>query len=91
MTLALWIVVFSWRCEQVAERVSDGRRLEQAGGELVQQRLEGVVVVPVDEHDVGVRVLQLLRGADPGEPAAEDQDARPSGGGAHDGAIPQRR
>ena len=75
--------------EQVAERVSDRGRLEQAGGELVEQRLEGVVVVPVDEHDLGVRVLQLLRGADPGEASAEDQDAWPFAGGAHDGEIPQ--
>jgi hypothetical protein len=35
-----------------------------------------VVVVLVDEHDVGVRVLQLLDGADAGEAAAEDDDAR---------------
>ena len=46
-------------------------------------------VVPVDEHDVGLGVLQLLRGADPGEPAAEDQDAWACGGRAHDGVIPQ--
>ena len=61
--------------EQVAKGVTDGRRLEQAGRELVQQRLEGVVVVPVDEHDLGVGLPQLLGGADPGEPSAEDEDA----------------
>ena len=44
--------------------------------ELVEERLERVVVVPVDEHDVGVGVLQLLHGADAGEAAAEDHDAR---------------
>ena len=75
--------------EQVAQRVSDRGRVEQAGGELVEQRLEGVVVVPVDEHDLGVRVLQLLRGADPGKPSSEDQDAWPFAGGAHVGEIPQ--
>ncbi len=70
------MVVFSWPLEQVAKGVTDGRRLEQAGRELVQQRLEGVVVVPVDEHDLGVGLPQLLGGADPGEPPAEDEDAR---------------
>ena len=75
--------------EQVTQRVADSARVEQAGGELVEQRLEGVVVVPVDEHDLGVRVLQLLRRADPGEPATEDQDPRACRTGAHDGVIPQ--
>ncbi len=74
--------------EQVTERVADPARLEQAGGELVEQRLEGVVVVPVDEHDVGICVLQLLRRSDSPEPATEDQDQRASGTGAHDGVIP---
>jgi hypothetical protein len=39
-----------------------------------------VVVVPVDEHDVDVRVLQLPRRPDPGEASAEDEDARPPTG-----------
>jgi hypothetical protein len=34
-----------------------------------------VVVVAVDEHDLGVGAPELLCGADPGEPTAEDQDA----------------
>jgi hypothetical protein len=61
--------------EQVAQGVADGGRLQQAGRELVQQRLEGVVVVAIDEHDLGVGAPELLCGADPGEPAAEDEDA----------------
>ena len=63
--------------QQVTQRVADRRRLEQAGRELVEERLEGVVVVPVDEHDVGVRVLELLRRADAGEAAAENENALP--------------
>ena len=62
--------------EEVADRVAHRRLLEEARGHLVQQRLEGVVVVLVDDHDVGVALLQLLRSADPGEAAAEDEDAR---------------
>jgi hypothetical protein len=50
--------------------------LEQPAGELVEQRLEGVVAVAVDEDDVRVRIRELLRGADPGEASAQDQDAR---------------
>ena len=57
--------------------MADRGLLEQARRDLVQERLEGVVVVLVDEHDVDVALLQLLRRADPGEAAAEDEDARP--------------
>ena len=60
--------------EEIADRMPDGRLLEQAGRDLVEQRLEGVVVVPVHEHDVDVALLQLLRGADPAEPCAQDHD-----------------
>ena len=52
--------------------MADRRLLEQVGRDLVEQRLEGVVVVLVDEDDVDVGVLQLARRADPAEPAAED-------------------
>ena len=62
--------------EEVAQRVGDGRRVEQAGGELVQHRLEGVVVVRVHQHDLDVRILELPRGTETGEAAAEDQDPR---------------
>ena len=62
--------------EEVAQRMSDRRPLEQGGRDLVEERLEGVVVVLVDQHDVDVGLLQRLRGAEPGEASAEDQDAR---------------
>ena len=65
--------------EQVAQRVTDCRRLEQAARQLVEERLEGVVVVAVDEHDLRVRMLELLRGADAGEASAEHEDAWRSG------------
>ena len=38
--------------------MADRRRLEQVGRDLVEQRLEGVVVVLVDEDDVDVGVLR---------------------------------
>jgi hypothetical protein len=65
--------------------MADGRLLEQAGRELVEQRLERVVVVAVDEHHLGVGVLELLRGADAGEAAAENEDAW--AGGRHQPTI----
>ena len=63
--------------EEVADRMADGGLLEEPCGHLVQERLEGVVVVLVDEHDVDVALVQLLGCADPGEAAAEHEDARP--------------
>ena len=60
--------------EQVAQRMAAGRRLQQVGGDLVQQRLERVVVVPVDEHDVHVGVLELAGRTHAPEAAAEDED-----------------
>ena len=71
-------------CEQIAQGMPDSCLVEQPGGELVEERLEGVVVVPVDENDLGVGVLELLRRADSGEPAAEDQDTRTSVTGHRD-------
>ena len=61
--------------KEVANRVSDCGLLEQPGRDLVEKRLEGVVVVLVDEHDVDVALRQLLGGADTGKAAAQDEDA----------------
>jgi hypothetical protein len=73
--------------DQVAQRVPDGAGLEQSGRELVKQRLERVVVVPVHDHDVRVRLRELLRRADPGKAAAEDEHARSVFG--HSGPAPK--
>ena len=63
---------FGWSWNRSRSGWPTAVSLEQVGRDLVQERLEGVVVVLVDEHDVDVGVLQLPRSADPGEPAAED-------------------
>jgi hypothetical protein len=55
--------------------VSDCGPLEQPGRDLVQERLEGVVVVLVDEHHVDVALREFLGGADASEAAAQDEDA----------------
>ena len=65
--------------EQVAQGVAHGRRFDQTGRKLVEQRLEGVVVVAVDQHDLGVSVLERVRGADAGEAAAENEHPRAPG------------
>ena len=56
--------------------MSNGGRLEETRRQLVEQRLEGVVVVLVDDDDVDVGLLQLVGGADPGEASAENEDPR---------------
>ena len=61
--------------EEVAQRMPDLRRLQQSRRDLVEQRLEGVVVVLVDDHDVHVRLLQCSRCPDSRKAAAEYQDA----------------
>jgi hypothetical protein len=53
----------------------DRARVEQPGRELVEERLEGVVVVPVDEHDLSLRVVEFLSSADSGEATTEDENA----------------
>ena len=63
--------------KKVAQGMSDRGGFEQGGGDLVEERLEGVVVVLVDQHDVDVGVLQFLCGAESRESSPEDQDARP--------------
>jgi hypothetical protein len=56
--------------EEVADRMADRGLLEQARRDLVKQRLERVVVVPIHEHDVDVALAQLPGGADPAESSA---------------------
>ena len=65
--------------KEVAQGMSDRCGFEQGGRDLVEERLEGVVVVLVDEHDVDVGVLQLPCGAESRKASPEDQDARPLG------------
>ena len=62
--------------EEIAKCMADCGRRKQVGRDLVEEWLEGVVVVLVDEDDVDVHVFQLPRGPDPGESSAEDDHAR---------------
>src|SRR4029077_17183923 len=46
---------------QVTEGMADRRLLEQTRRQLIEQRLKGVVIVTVDQHNLDLGVLQLLR------------------------------
>ena len=60
---------------RIGQAISDGR--ERGRRHLVEQRLEQVVVAPVDDGDVDVGALQLLDGGDAAKAAADDDDAMP--------------
>ena len=68
----------------LAQRVGDVAGGQHRRRDLVQERLELVVVVLVDERDVDVLALGQLPGTgDAGEPAADDDDACPGGRRRH--------
>jgi hypothetical protein len=69
VTVACFTLTLESIVEQVAERVADRGRLEEVGRDLVQERLERVVVVLVDEQDVGVGVPSFLIAPTPPNPA----------------------
>ena len=48
---------------------------EDAGGQLIQQRLEQMVVRAVDDRHVDVGAPQRLGGEQAAEPGADDHDA----------------
>jgi hypothetical protein len=54
--------------DEVAQRVTHCRGLEEARCQLVEERLERVVVVAVDQHDVGVRTLSFWAAPTPAKP-----------------------
>ena len=60
VTASLWTVALSWSCTRSRSECPTALRLQQAGRELVEERLEGVVVVLVDEHDLRRRPCELL-------------------------------
>ncbi len=59
-----------------ANRRGDMSRREGGGGHLIEQRLEDVMVAPVDDGHIHRRVRQGLGGGEAGEASANDDDAR---------------
>ena len=61
--------------QNVAQHGRDRSRRQDAGGHLVEQRLEQVVIAPVDERDVEVGRGEQAGGGQAAEAAADDDDA----------------
>ncbi len=59
-----------------ADRPCDVGRRQAGRRDLIEQRLEQVIVVPVDDRDVGVDARERLRGEQAAESCADDDDAR---------------
>jgi hypothetical protein len=74
----------------IAEHVPDRRRdvggRERRGRDLVEQRLEQVMIATVDQRDANRRTPQCAGAAQPGEAAAQNDDVR-SGVGGHCGGV----
>jgi transposase len=66
--------------ENVADRSSHVGRRGCRGRDLVEQRLEAMVVLPVDHCYLDRRVAQRFRGFDAAETRADDDDFRPLAG-----------
>ena len=60
-----------------ADRRRDLGRRQAGGRDLVEQRLEQMVVAPVDDGDVGIGTGQRAGGAQPAEARADNDDVRP--------------
>jgi hypothetical protein len=63
---------FSW--QHRPDRLRDIGRRERGGGDLVEERLEEMMVAPVNQRDEHRNVAQRLRRLEPGEAAADDDD-----------------
>ena len=74
--VALPVVHVLGVAEDLAYRRGDLRRVQQAARDLVQQRREEVVVLPVDDRDVDGLTGQLPRALQPAEPGADDDHTR---------------
>ena len=65
--------------EQPTNGIGDISGVEPARRDLVEQRLELVVVVLIDHGDIDRSVLQPLRGVEPTEACPDDDDVHTSG------------
>jgi hypothetical protein len=71
--------------QDAPDRSGDVGRVQAGGGDLVEQRLEQVVVAPVEEGDPHRRPGELAGAVEPGEAAADDHHLRERA--AHGGEI----
>jgi hypothetical protein len=73
-----------------ANRRCDLSRAQNGCRDLVQQRLKQMVILPVDEDDLGVGLAERFPSGQPAEATADDHDARyrlRHGCGARDGTL----
>jgi hypothetical protein len=54
----------------------DFRRREKGSRCLIEQRLEDVMISPVNQNDFGIASSQRSRGCEPSEPPAHNHNAR---------------
>ncbi len=74
--------------DDAAQRRRDEASGQDPGGDLIQQRLEQVVIGPVHDRDVDIGAGQGTRHPDPAEPATDDDHLVPSL--AHENSISGR-
>ena len=60
--------------ENGADRLRDLRRGQPGGGHLIEQRLEQMVILPVNERDARVRMIEGLAEGQPTEARPENHD-----------------
>ena len=61
--------------QDVAQRFRDVRRRERRGRDLIEQRLEEVMILAIEERDAHADLAERLRGLQSAEAAADDDDA----------------
>ena len=59
---------------ELPDRSGDLGRRKNRGRHLIEQRLEDVVIAPVDQNDVRIAAFQGASRGDPGKSAADDHD-----------------
>ena len=70
--------VFLLRLELAKRRGNLGRR-QHRGRDLIQKRLEDMVIAPIKQQDVDIGSLQRTRGCNAGKSTANDHNAFPLG------------
>src|SRR4030095_13422603 len=74
-----------------AEGVRDRRGRQPARRHLIEQRLEEMVVAPVDDGDVGIGAGEVRCSAQAAETGADNDDVRTGHGGHYTGRRDSRR
>ena len=82
---------FGGLAQDGADGLGDLRRRQAGRRHLVEQRLEEMVVAPVDHGDVGIGAGEAMRGAQAAEAGADDDDVRAGHRGHHTGRRDSRR